>query len=104
MVPAGTTITITVSLGPEKVSYSYSKSYSAPSGAVSASYSVVGSDGVTYASGSSDVDGSLSVSVSDMNCSSGTVNLSWVIETTDEEGEPRQSTSDKSYSVKFTKQ
>jgi serine/threonine-protein kinase len=104
MVPAGTTITITVSLGPEKVSYSYSKSYSAPSGAVSASYSVVGSDGVTYASGSTDVDGSLSVSVSDMNCSSGTVSISWVIETTDEEGEPRQSTSDKSYSVKFTKQ
>jgi serine/threonine-protein kinase len=104
MVPAGTTITITVSLGPEKVSYSYSKSYSAPSGAVSASYSVVGSDGVTYASGSTDVDGSLSVSVSDMNCSSGTVTISWVIETTDEEGEPRQSTSDKSYSVKFTKQ
>jgi serine/threonine-protein kinase len=65
---------------------------------------VIGSDGTTYASGSSDVDGSLSVSVSDMGCSSGTVAISWVIETTDEEGEVHQSTSDKSYSVNFTKQ
>ena len=63
-----TTVTITVSKGPEEINYSYkfSKSYAAPEGAVSATYTLTGSDGTTYASGTSDVDGSLTIGASDM--------------------------------------
>lgn len=52
IVPADTTVTITVSKGPEEINYSYkfSKSYAAPEGAVSATYTLTGSDGTTYAS------------------------------------------------------
>ena len=70
-VPAGTTVTITVSLGPEQVSYSFSKTYAAPEGAVSASYSLTGSDGLSYDGGDEDVSGSLTISASDMECASG---------------------------------
>jgi serine/threonine-protein kinase len=104
MVPAGTTITITVSLGPEQKSYSFSKSYSAPTNAVSASYTLVGSDGVTYDSGTVDVGDSLSISVTDMDCASGKVSITWNIETIDDEGETVTSTKTESSSVKFTKQ
>jgi len=104
IVPAGTTVTITVSLGPEESSYSFSKTYSAPENAIMATYTVVGSDGVTYDSGTVDVSGSLSISVSDMDCSSGTVNITWTIEIIDEEGLSDTSTKSESHSVKFTKQ
>jgi serine/threonine-protein kinase len=104
IVPAGTTITIKVSLGPEKSSYSFSKSYSAPANAVSATYMVVGSDGVTYDNGSADVDGTLSISVSDMDCASGKVSITWTIETIDEEGLAETSTKSESHSVNFKKQ
>jgi serine/threonine-protein kinase len=104
IVPPGTTITITVSIGPEQISYSFSKSYSAPSDAVSASYTVVGSDGVTYDSGNVDVDDTLSIAVSDMNCSSGKVSITWTIETIDDEGLEDTTTKSESHSVKFTKQ
>ena len=105
MVPAGTTVTITVSLGPEESkTYSFSKTYSAPENAVSASYTVTGSDGVVYDSGTVDVDGSLTVSVSDMECDSGTVTITWTIEVIDEEGLSETSTKQESHSVKFTKQ
>jgi serine/threonine-protein kinase len=104
MVPAGTTITITVSIGPEKSSYSFSKSYSAPEDAVSATYSLVGSDGVTYDSGTEDVSGSLSISASDMDCASGKVSITWTILTIDEEGLEDTSTKSESFSVNFTKQ
>lgn len=104
IVPAGTTVTITVSLGPEEVSYSFSKSYSAPENAVSASYTVVGSDGVTYDSGTVDVNGSLNIAITDMSCSSGTVSITWTIVTIDEEGLSDTSTKSENYSVNFTKQ
>lgn len=105
VVPAGTTVTITVSLGPEESkTYSFSKTYSAPENAVSASYTVTGSDGVVYDSGTVDVDGSLTVSVSDMECDSGTVTITWTIEVIDEEGLSETSTKQESHSVKFTKQ
>ena len=104
LVPADSTITITVSLGPEQKSYSFSKSYSAPENAVSAEYSLVGSDGITYDSGSTDVSGSITISGADMECESGTVNITWTIETVDEEGLPDTSTKTESHTVKFNKQ
>lgn len=103
-VPAGTTVTITVSLGPEEVSYSFSKTYAAPEGAVSASYSLTGSDGVSYDGGDEDVSGSLTISASDMDCASGKVTITWTIETVDEEGLSDTTTKTETHSVKFTKQ
>lgn len=102
-VPAGTTVTITVSLGAETVSYKFSKSYSAES-AVSASYTLTGSDGVTYDSG--EVDGSsVTVSASDMECESGTVTITWEIETVDEEGvSSGTTTKTETHNVSFSKQ
>ena len=103
-VPAGTTVTITVSLGPEQVSYSFSKTYAAPEGAVSASYSLTGSDGVSYDGGDEDVSGSLTISASDMECASGKVTITWTIETIDDEGLSDTTTKTETPSVKFTKQ
>lgn len=103
-VPAGTTVTITVSLGPEEVSYSFTKTYAAPEGAVSASYSLTGSDGVSYDGGDEDVSGSLTISASDMECASGKVTITWTIETVDDEGLSDTSTKTETHSVKFTKQ
>lgn len=103
-VPAGTTVTITVSLGPEEVSYSFTKTYAAPEGAVSASYSLTGSDGVSYDGGDEDVSGSLTISASDMDCASGKVTITWTIETVDDEGLSDTSTKTETHSVKFTKQ
>lgn len=103
-VPAGTTVTITVSLGPEEVSYSFSKTYAAPEGAVSASYSLTGSDGVSYDGGDEDVSGSLTISASDMDCASGKVTITWTIETVDEEGLSDTTTKTETHSVKFAKQ
>lgn len=102
-VPAGTTVTITVSFGAETVSYKFSKSYSAE-GAVSASYTLTGSDGVTYDSG--EVDGSsVTVSASDMECESGTVTITWEIETVDEEGvSSGTTTKTETHNVSFSKQ
>lgn len=103
-VPAGTTVTITVSLGPEEVSYSFTKTYAAPEGAVSASYSLTGSDGVSYDGGDEDVSGSLTISASDMDCASGKVTITWTIETVDDEGLSDTSTKTETHSVKFAKQ
>ena len=102
-VPAGTKITITISLGTEDVSYSYNGSYSAPADAVSASYTLTESDGTTH-SGSADVNGSLSVSFSDLASSSGTLEIVWTIVAVDEEGLSETTTSTESHSVTFTKQ
>lgn len=104
VVPAGTTITITVSLGPEAKSYSFNKTYNAPEGAVAAEYTVTGSDGVVYDSASVDVSGSLTISVSDMGCDSGTVTIIWTIEVVDDEGIVDTTTKTETYSVKFTRQ
>ncbi|MCM1430289.1 MAG: Stk1 family PASTA domain-containing Ser/Thr kinase [Muribaculaceae bacterium] len=103
-VPAGTEITITVSLGPEEVYYSFSGSYNAPEGAVSVTYALVGSDGVTYDSGDEDAGSAVYVSASDMECSSGTVTIVWTIVTVDEEGLSETTTKTEEYPVNFTKQ
>ena len=102
-VPAGTTVTITVSLGAEKVNYKFSKSYSAE-GAIKASYTLVGSDGKTYDSGT--VEGhSITVSASEMPCDSGTVSITWEIETVDEEGVSNGTTTQtETHNVTFSKQ
>ena len=106
IVPADTTVTITVSKGPEEINYSYkfSKSYAAPEGAVSATYTLTGSDGTTYASGTSEVDGSLTIGASDMACESGKVTITWSIETIDDEGLSDTSTKTETHSVSFSKQ
>ena len=106
IVPADTTVTITVSKGPEEINYSYkfSKSYAAPEGAVSATYTLTGSDGTTYASGTSDVDGSLTIGASDMACESGKVTITWSIEKIDDEGLSDTSTKTETHSVSFSKQ
>ena len=106
IVPADTTVTITVSKGPEEINYSYkfSKSYAAPEGAVSATYTLTGSDGTTYASGTSDVDGSLTIGASDMACESGKVTITWSIEDIDDEGLSDTSTKTETHSVSFSKQ
>jgi serine/threonine-protein kinase len=103
IVPDGTSITIKVSLGPEIINYSFNKTYSMED-AVSATYTVVGSDGVTYDGGTLDVDGSLTIALSDMPCSSGKVSITWTIETIDEEGLEDTSTKSESHSVNFKKQ
>lgn len=127
-VPAGTEITITVSLGPEVIDepdepepdvpdepgadvpdepedayYSYEATYSAPEGAVSASYTLSESGGGNY-SGSEDVDGSLYVSFDDLTSSSGTLTIVWTIVTVDEEGLSETTTETNSYNVTFTPQ
>lgn len=106
IVPADTTVTITVSKGQEEINYSYkfSKSYAAPEGAVSATYTLTGSDGTTYASGTSDVDGSLTIGASDMACESGKVTITWSIEKIDDEGLSDTSTKTETHSVSFSKQ
>ena len=106
IVPADTTVTIIVSKGPEEKNYSYkfSKSYAAPEGAVSATYTLTGSDGTTYASGTSDVDGSLTIGASDMACESGKVTITWSIEKIDDEGLSDTSTKTETHSVSFSKQ
>lgn len=106
IVPADTTVTITVSKGPEEKNYSYkfSKSYEAPEGAVSATYTLTGSDGTTYASGTSEVDGSLTIGASDMACESGKVTITWSIEEIDDEGLSDTSTKTETHSVSFSKQ
>lgn len=90
----------------EEINYSYkfSKSYAAPEGAVSATYTLTGSDGTTYASGTSDVDGSLTIGASDMACESGKVTITWSIEEIDDEGLSDTSTKTETHSVSFSKQ
>lgn len=77
-VAAGTTITLTLSKGKQEISTNVSKTVKLDMEGVSitgGSYSLVGSDGKTYASG--DVTSS-SVTVSGtMNCKTGTVTVTW---------------------------
>ncbi len=104
IVPANTNVTIVVSLGAEEKFYSFNQTFTAPADAVSATYTVVGSDGYTYDSGTVDVSNSLSISVSDMDCASGTITITWTIETIDEEGLTDTTTQTESHSVNFDQQ
>lgn len=78
-VAAGTTITLTLSKGKQEISTSVSKTVKLDIGEVNitgGSYSLVGSDGKTYASGSDVTSASVTVSGT-MNCKTGTVTVTW---------------------------
>ena len=103
-VPAGTTITLTVSIEEEPVLYEFYGVYAAPAEAVSATYSLVGVDGEVYTSGTEDVSQSLSINASDMSCAEGTLTITWTILTVDEEGESATTTQTDTFNVTFTEQ
>lgn len=78
-VAAGTTITLTLSKGKQEISTNVSKTVKLDIGEVNitgGSYSIVGSDGKTYASGSDVTSASVTVSGT-MNCKTGTVTVTW---------------------------
>ena len=78
-VAAGTTITLTLSKGKQEISTNVSKTVKLDVGDVNitgGSYSLVGSDGKTYASGSDVTSTSVTVSGT-MNCKTGTVTVTW---------------------------
>ena len=78
-VAAGTTITLTLSKGKQEISTNVSKTVKLDIGEVNitgGSYSLVGSDGKTYASGSDVTSASVTVSGT-MNCKTGTVTVTW---------------------------
>lgn len=78
-VAAGTTITLTLSKGKQEISTNVSKTVKLDIGEVDitgGSYSLVGSDGKTYASGSDVTSASVTVSGT-MNCKTGTVTVTW---------------------------
>lgn len=78
-VAAGTTITLTLSKGKQEISTNVSKTVKldvADVNITGGSYSLVGSDGKTYASGSDVTSASVTVSGT-MNCKTGTVTVTW---------------------------
>lgn len=78
-VAAGTTITLTLSKGKQEISTNVSKTVKLDIGEVNitgGSYSLVGSDGKTYASGSDVTSASVTISGT-MNCKTGTVTVTW---------------------------
>ena len=78
-VAAGTTIALTLSKGKQEISTNVSKTVKLDIGEVNitgGSYSLVGSDGKTYASGSDVTSASVTVSGT-MNCKTGTVTVTW---------------------------
>lgn len=78
-VAAGTTITLTLSKGKQEISTNVSKTVKLDIGEVNitgGSYSLVGSDGKTYASGRDVTSASVTVSGT-MNCKTGTVTVTW---------------------------
>lgn len=103
-VPEGTEIRISVSLGPGERFYSFDQTYQAPEDAVSASYTLVGNDGITYSSGDVDVFDTLTIQADDMECSEGIVTIVWMIVTVDEEGLSETSTLPETFWVEFTEQ
>ena len=102
-VAPGTTVTIVVSLGKKTVYYKTSKTVNMD-GATSATYVLTGNNGTVYASGTSAVDGTVTVTASDMTCNSGTLTVEWTISSEDEEGNISEETVTKSYDVSFETQ
>ena len=102
-VAPGTTVTIVVSLGKKTVYYKTSKTVNMD-GATSATYVLTGNNGTVYASGTSAVDGTVTVTASDMTCNSGTLTVEWTISSEDEEGNISEETITKSYDVSFETQ
>ena len=86
---AGSEITITVSLGSMTVYYSFSKEFTVPENAVSASYTLTKEDGEVISNQSERIsEGTPSITISKVNIDvpSGYLELIWTIETTDELG------------------
>lgn len=102
-VAPGTTVTIVVSLGKKTVYYKTSKTVNMD-GATSATFVLTGNNGKIYASGTSAVDGAVTVTASDMTCNSGTLTVEWTISSEDEEGNISEETITKSYDVSFETQ
>ena len=99
-VAPGTTVTIVVSLGQKTVYYKSSKTVTMEN-ATYATFKLTGNNGTIYASGSSAVDGTLTVTASDMTCNSGTLTVEWTITSEDEEGEIAEDVVTQSYDVSF---
>ena len=99
-VAPGTTVTIVVSLGKKTVYYKTSKTVYMD-GATSATFVLTGNNGKIYASGTSAVDGAVTVTASDMTCDSGTLTVEWTKASEDEDGNISEETITKSYDVSF---
>jgi serine/threonine-protein kinase len=87
-VNAGSDITITVSLGKKTVLYSFSMGFSVPSNATGVSYTLTTEDGAVISSGSYNVSGTTTYTISQVNIEvpSGYLELTWTVESEDEEG------------------
>jgi serine/threonine-protein kinase len=86
---AGSSVTITVSLGEEAVYYSFSMGFSAPEDAVAVSYTLTSGDGAVISSGSDNISGGTTYTISQINIDvpSGYLELFWTIESEDEDGD-----------------
>ena len=73
-------------------------------GATSATFVLTGNNGKIYASGTSAVDGAVTVTASDMTCDSGTLTVEWTKASEDEDGNISEETITKSYDVSFETQ
>ena len=104
-VAKGKTITITVSLGKKTTYYKtrVTKTYDGEYQVVSYTFKLVGSNGTQYASGAN-TGNSVTVTASDMTCSSGTLTVVWTSQITNEDGTVTEATEERSYDVQFTEQ
>ena len=104
-VAKGKTITITVSLGKKTTYYkvSVTKEFDGEYPAVSCTFILKGSNGTVYASGPG-IGNSVTVTASDMTCSSGTLTVVWTYQIPNEDGTVTEQTAEKSYDVPFTEQ
>ena len=104
-VAKGKTITITVSLGKKTAYYKtrVTKTYDGEYQVVSYTFKLVGSNGTQYASGAN-TGNSVTVTASDMTCSSGTLTVIWTYQITNEDGTVTEATEERSYDVQFTEQ
>jgi serine/threonine-protein kinase len=87
-VNAGSDITITVSLGKKTVLYSFSMGFSAPGNATGVSYTLTTEDGAVISSGSDNISGGSTYTISQINieAASGYLELTWTVESEDEDG------------------
>ena len=71
---------------------------------MSVQYTLIGADGEEYLSGTEDVRGTLSLNMSDIECATGTLTLTWTIVSVDEEGLEDNSTLSETIPVEFSVQ
>lgn len=89
MADAGAEITVTVSIGPMTVYYSFSKEFSVPANAVSVSYTLTKEDGEVISNQSeriSEETTTITINKNNIDVESGYLELIWTIESTDELG------------------